>query len=109
MRLNKKQSIENYEDKLLNIKNVLKDSDTPLDYKQIGELTGLSAREAHAVIIKCFSNEAKQTMYNAIETADFMFFANKVKNINKSFWYNVMKGRLDIGKSMWRKTGGLLK
>lgn len=105
----KKDEMENWEDKLLQIKEVLEMADEPLSYEEIERETGLSHDEVFRIINWYFSKITKETTNSGFPHPDFYLLGDNVKEISENWGYKVVKSRLGIGEKTAQYTRGHLR
>ena len=105
----KKDEIENWEEKLGQIKEVLEMADYPLSYEQIENETGLLHDEVFRIISWYFSKITKETTNSGFPHPDFYLFGDNIKPISDNFGYKMVKSRLCVGEKTARYTGGRLR
>ena len=104
-----RDKIENWEDKLIQIREVLRMADYPLSYEEIEKETKLSHDEVFRIISWYFSKITKETTSSGFPHSDFYLFGDNIKEICNNFGYKVVKSRLSIGEKTARYTGGRLR
>jgi len=105
----KKDEIENWEDKLIQIREVLEMADNPMSYEEIEKETGLTHDEVFRIISWYFSKVTKETTSSGFPHPDFYLFGDNIKEINGNWGYKIVKSRLDVGAKTAHYTGGRLR
>jgi len=107
--LKKKNKVENWEDKLIQIKKVLEMTDKPLSYNEIEQKTGLIYEEVFRIISWYFSKITKETTSSGFAHPEFYLFGDNIKEIRNNWGYKIVKSRLELGSKTMDITGGKLR
>lgn len=105
----KKKEIENWQDKLANIRNVLKFADKPMTYEEITKEADVPLEETKRIIGWYFAKITKETTHSGFAHPDFYLFGDNVEHIANNFGYKVVKKRLAIGEKTAKVTRGHLR
>ena len=109
LKKNKKDEIENWEGKLIQIKEVLEMADNPLSYEEIGHEAGVARNEVFRIISWYFSKITKETTSSGFPHPDFHLFGDNIKPISNNFGYKLVKSRLGVGEITAQYTRGRLR
>jgi len=109
LKKNNKKAIENWEDKLAQIKDMLEMADNPMSYSEIEAETGLSHEEVFRIISWYFSKITKDTTNSGFPHPDFYLFGDNIKEIHGNMGYKIVKSRLNVGEKTAKYTRGRLR
>jgi len=104
-----KNNIENYEEKIEQICEILKDAPQPLSYMEIARTTKTTERKVRDVIGKCFIRATKETTHSGYATPDFILLGDKVAAIHNNSFYKITKSRLNLGQKTAELTRGHIR
>ncbi len=101
--------IENWEDKLVQIKETLEMTDNPMSYTEIEQETGLSHDEVCRIVKYYYGKITKESIGTGFPHPDFYLFGDNVKALHESCMHNFFKGSFKTKEKILDKPSNIVR